>query len=55
VEEGGNALAIRVDLFDGEPVEAAVGGVATELGAPTALVNNAAVTPDNLVFQNDRN
>ena len=54
-EEGGTALAIRVEITDGERVEATVGRVATELGAPRALVNNAGVTPDNLVFQNDRN
>jgi 3-oxoacyl-[acyl-carrier protein] reductase len=54
-KEGGTDLAIRVDITDGERVEAAVGRVATELGAPTALVNNAGVPPDNLVFQNDRN
>ena len=54
VEEGGTALAIRVEITDGERVQAAVGRVATELGAPRALVNNAGATPDNLVFQNDR-
>jgi 3-oxoacyl-[acyl-carrier protein] reductase len=54
-EEGGTALAIRVEITDGERVQAAVGRVANELGAPRALVNNAGVTPDDLVFQNDRN
>jgi 3-oxoacyl-[acyl-carrier protein] reductase len=54
-EEGGTALAIRVEITDGERVQAAVGRVATELGALRALVNNAGVTPDDLVFQNGRN
>jgi 3-oxoacyl-[acyl-carrier protein] reductase len=44
-EEDGRALAFRVDVTDAEQVEAVVGRVAAELGPPTALVNNAGVTP----------
>jgi 3-oxoacyl-[acyl-carrier protein] reductase len=48
---GGRALAIGADVADAEQVEAAVNRVATELGAPTVLVNNAGVTRDNLLFK----
>jgi 3-oxoacyl-[acyl-carrier protein] reductase len=48
---GGRALAVGADVSDAEQVEAAVGRVAAELGAPTVLVNNAGVTRDNLLFK----
>ncbi|OZM75958.1 3-oxoacyl-ACP reductase FabG [Pseudonocardia sp. MH-G8] len=48
---GGRALAVGADVADTEQVEAAVNRVATELGAPTVLVNNAGVTRDNLLFK----
>jgi 3-oxoacyl-[acyl-carrier protein] reductase len=48
---GGRALAIGVDVADRAQVEAAVGRVAAELGAPTVLVNNAGITRDNLLFK----
>ncbi|MGY1824067.1 3-oxoacyl-ACP reductase FabG [Geodermatophilus sp. SYSU D00079] len=48
---GGRALAVGADVSDPEQVEAAVGRVAAELGAPTVLVNNAGVTRDNLLFK----
>jgi 3-oxoacyl-[acyl-carrier protein] reductase len=44
-EEGGTALALRVEITDGERVQAAVGRVATELGALRALVNNGGRDP----------
>jgi 3-oxoacyl-[acyl-carrier protein] reductase len=48
---GGSALAIGADVTDEDAVAAAVDRVATELGAPTALVNNAGITRDNLLFK----
>ncbi|GAA5116834.1 3-oxoacyl-ACP reductase FabG [Pseudonocardia adelaidensis] len=48
---GGRALAVGADVSDAAQVEAAVGRVAAELGAPTVLVNNAGVTRDNLLFK----
>jgi 3-oxoacyl-[acyl-carrier protein] reductase len=50
-KEGGTALAVGVDVTDAKRVEAAVGRVVAQLGAPTALVNNAGVTRDNLIFK----
>ncbi|MEJ3750761.1 3-oxoacyl-ACP reductase FabG [Actinomycetes bacterium KLBMP 9797] len=51
VAAGGRALAVGADVADREQVEAAVARVATELGAPTVLVNNAGVLRDNLLFK----
>ncbi|MCA1188246.1 MULTISPECIES: 3-oxoacyl-ACP reductase FabG [unclassified Saccharopolyspora] len=48
---GGKALAVGADVSDADQVAAAVDRVATELGAPTALVNNAGVLRDNLLFK----
>jgi 3-oxoacyl-[acyl-carrier protein] reductase len=48
---GGRGLAVGADVSDAEQVEAAVGRIVTELGAPTVLVNNAGVTRDNLLFK----
>ncbi|MFE1592965.1 3-oxoacyl-ACP reductase FabG [Nocardia sp. NPDC058705] len=48
---GGRAIAIGADVADEAAVEAAVERVATELGAPTVLVNNAGVLRDNLLFR----
>jgi 3-oxoacyl-[acyl-carrier protein] reductase len=48
---GGRAIAVGADVADAAQVEAAVARVATELGAPTVLVNNAGVTRDNLLFK----
>jgi len=48
---GGRALAVGVDVTDEESVTAAVARVATELGAPTVLVNNAGILRDNLLFK----
>jgi 3-oxoacyl-[acyl-carrier protein] reductase len=48
---GGRALAVGADVSDAAQVEAAVARVATELGAPTVLINNAGVTRDNLLFK----
>jgi 3-oxoacyl-[acyl-carrier protein] reductase len=48
---GGRALAVGVDVADGEQVAAAVQRVADGLGAPTILVNNAGILRDNLLFK----
>jgi 3-oxoacyl-[acyl-carrier protein] reductase len=49
--EGGKAIAVGADVSDAEQVAAAVAEVASQLGGPTVLVNNAGVTRDNLVFK----
>ncbi len=48
---GGRALAVGADVSDSAQVEAAVERIATELGAPTVLVNNAGVIRDNMLFK----
>ena len=48
---GGRALAVGADVSDSEQVEAAVPRIASELGAPTVLVNNAGVIRDNMLFK----
>jgi 3-oxoacyl-[acyl-carrier protein] reductase len=48
---GGRAAAVGCDVSDAQQVDAAVGRVAEELGAPTILVNNAGVLRDNLLFK----
>lgn len=49
--DGGRAIAIGADVSGTEQVEAAVRTVATELGPPAVLVNNAGVIRDNLLFK----
>jgi 3-oxoacyl-[acyl-carrier protein] reductase len=48
---GGTALGVGADVSDAEQVKAAVQRVATELGPPVVLVNNAGVLRDNLLFK----
>jgi 3-oxoacyl-[acyl-carrier protein] reductase len=50
-EKGGKALAVGADVSDSEVVTAAVERIASELGPPVALVNNAGVLRDNLLFK----
>jgi 3-oxoacyl-[acyl-carrier protein] reductase len=49
--DGGKALAVAVDVSDADAVSAAVERVASELGGPTVLINNAGVTRDNMLFK----
>ena len=48
---GGRALAVGADVSKEDQVQAAVDAVATELGPPTVLVNNAGILRDNLLFK----
>ncbi|MBC2638935.1 MULTISPECIES: 3-oxoacyl-ACP reductase FabG [unclassified Rhodococcus (in: high G+C Gram-positive bacteria)] len=48
---GGEALAVGANVADEASVAAAVERVATDLGAPTILINNAGITRDNLLFK----
>ena len=48
---GGSALAVGATVADEASVAAAVERVATELGEPTVLINNAGITRDNLLFK----
>jgi 3-oxoacyl-[acyl-carrier protein] reductase len=48
---GGQAYAIGLDVADEEAVEHAVQLVASTLGPPTVLINNAGITRDNLLFR----
>src|SRR5215469_8768740 len=50
-DAGGRALALGADVSQRDQVEVAVGRVASELGAPRVLVNNAGVIRDNLLFK----
>jgi 3-oxoacyl-[acyl-carrier protein] reductase len=51
VKAGGRAIGVGADVADSGAVTAAVQRVATELGPPTVLVNNAGVIRDNLLFK----
>jgi 3-oxoacyl-[acyl-carrier protein] reductase len=48
---GGRAFAVGADVSDSDQVAAAVARVASELGPPRVLVNNAGVLRDNLLFK----
>jgi 3-oxoacyl-[acyl-carrier protein] reductase len=48
---GGIAVGIGADVADHDAVEAAVARTATELGAPTVLVNTAGILRDTLLFK----
>ena len=50
-EAGGRAIAVGIDVSRAEQVEAGVRRVADELGPPVALVNNAGIIRDNLLFK----
>lgn len=48
---GGQALALGADVSDEASVQAAVQRLASELGEPTVVVNNAGILRDNLLFK----
>jgi 3-oxoacyl-[acyl-carrier protein] reductase len=48
---GGRALALGADVSDSAAVTAAVERIASELGPPVVLVNNAGVIRDNMLFK----
>jgi 3-oxoacyl-[acyl-carrier protein] reductase len=50
-DAGGRAIAVGTDVSARDQVEAAVARVASELGAPGVLVNNAGVIRDNLLYK----
>jgi len=47
----GRALGVGADVSDKGAVQNAVDRIASELGPPTVLVNNAGITRDNLLFK----
>ena len=48
---GGTAVAVGADVSSAEDASGAVERVASALGRPTVLVNNAGITRDNLLFK----
>jgi 3-oxoacyl-[acyl-carrier protein] reductase len=48
---GGSAVGFAVDVTKSDEVAAAVQSVATDLGPPTVLVNNAGILRDSLIFK----
>jgi 3-oxoacyl-[acyl-carrier protein] reductase len=50
-DAGGRALAVGADVSKVEHVQEGVERIASELGAPTVLINNAGVLRDNLLFK----
>ncbi len=48
---GGRGLAVGADVSEADQVAAAVETVASELGPPVVLVNNAGVIRDNMLFK----
>jgi 3-oxoacyl-[acyl-carrier protein] reductase len=50
-QAGGTALAVGADVSDTDQVKAAVDKIASDLGGPAVLVNNAGVIRDNMLFK----
>jgi len=48
---GGRAIGLLADVSDAASVAAAADQVASDLGPPVVVVNNAGVTRDNLIFR----
>jgi len=48
---GGRALAVGADVSETAQVQAAVDKIASELGPPAVLINNAGVIRDNMLFK----
>jgi 3-oxoacyl-[acyl-carrier protein] reductase len=51
IAKGGQAIAAGADVSKTDQVQLAVDRIATELGPPSVLVNNAGVLRDNLLFK----
>jgi 3-oxoacyl-[acyl-carrier protein] reductase len=51
VNSGGRAIGVVADVAEAASVQAVVDQVASELGPPVVVVNNAGVTRDNLIFR----
>jgi 3-oxoacyl-[acyl-carrier protein] reductase len=50
-DAGGRAMGAKVDVGNADDVASAVAAVAAELGPPLALVNNAGIIRDNMLFR----
>ena len=50
-DAGGAGIAVGTNVSDEQSVEVAVARVAETLGPPVAVVNNAGITRDNLLFK----
>jgi 3-oxoacyl-[acyl-carrier protein] reductase len=50
-QAGGKAIAVGADVSDADQVKAAVDKIASDLGGPAVLVNNAGVIRDNMLFK----
>jgi 3-oxoacyl-[acyl-carrier protein] reductase len=50
-QAGGRAIAVGADVSDADQVQQGVDKIASELGAPAVLVNNAGVIRDNMLFK----
>jgi 3-oxoacyl-[acyl-carrier protein] reductase len=50
---GGRAIGVKVDVTQAEEVSSAIAAVAGQLGPPLALVNNAGIIRDNMLFKMD--
>jgi 3-oxoacyl-[acyl-carrier protein] reductase len=50
-QAGGTAIAVGADVSDADQVKAAVDKIASDLGGPAVLVNNAGVIRDNMLFK----
>jgi 3-oxoacyl-[acyl-carrier protein] reductase len=50
-QAGGTALGVGADVSNSDAVATAIERIATELGEPTILVNNAGILRDNLLFK----
>jgi len=51
IAAGGEAIGVGADVSNTEQVASAVEEIASELGAPTILINNAGILRDNLIFK----
>ena len=50
-QAGGTAIGVGADVSDADQVKAAVDKIASDLGGPAVLVNNAGVIRDNMLFK----